>query len=107
MPDFDENIRKALENDETFQSLIAQLKEAATSEVTARFDTPCAKCGCKHIRMEKIPNYDLKLKIASWLTERGVGRATPAETSNEEQIKFERVVWLYDPQQDVNVEDAS
>lgn len=98
MPDFDENLRKALEEDETFKGIMAQLKEAASSEVTMRVSDPCPKfgngCTCQHIRMVKVPNYDLKLKIAQWLAERGVGRPTPAEGSNEEQIVFERVIYL-------------
>lgn len=102
MSDFDENIRKALEDDEAFTGLMAQLREAATSEVSVRDDTPCAnpKCNCKHVRMVKVPDYKTKLAIAEFLANRGVGRPNATETSAEEQIVFERVVYLYDVEQD-------
>ena len=102
MSDFDESIRKALENDEDFQALVAQIKAAATSEVTVRVDEPCPnpKCNCKHIRMVKVPDYKTKLACIQFLTDRGVGRASAKEASSDEQIVFERVVYLYDAQHD-------
>lgn len=98
MSDFDESIRRALEDDEDFQGLLAQIKEAATSEVNVRDDTPCAnpKCGCKHVRMVKVPDYKTKLACAEFLANRGVGRPNAKEQSSDEQIVFERVVYLYD-----------
>jgi len=98
MPDFDENLRKALESDETFQAIMAQLKEAAMTEVTIRDDTPCLKpnCGCKHIRTVKVPDYKLKLQIVEFLANRGVGRPQQAEAEQGERIQFERVVYLGD-----------
>ena len=104
MSDFDENIRKALESDEDFQNLIAQIKEAATSEVLVRDPSPCAnpKCSCKHIRMVKVPDYKTKLACAEFLANRGVGRPGQAVEASDEQIVFERVVYLYDAQADQN-----
>jgi hypothetical protein len=95
LADFDKKIAEALENDETFQALIAQLKEAATSEKTMRFDEPCPneKCNCKHIRVHKVPNYELKMKIIEFLANRGVGRPAQAESSDDsEKIVFVREV---------------
>ena len=94
MPDFDENLRKVLESDETFQSIMAQLKEAASSTVTIRDDTPCLKpnCGCKHIRTVKVPDYKLKLQIIEFLANRGVGRPQQAEAEQGERITFIREV---------------
>ena len=98
MPDFDENLRKVLEEDETFQMIMAQLKEAATSTVTVRDDTPCLKpgCGCKHIRTVKVPDYNTKIKIIEFLANRGVGRPQQAEAEQGERIQFERVIYLGD-----------
>jgi lysyl-tRNA synthetase class I len=94
VPDFDENLRAALEHDETFQSIMAQLKEAASSTVTVRDDTPCLKpgCGCKHIRTVKVPDYKLKLQIIEFLANRGVGRPQQAEAESGERITFIREV---------------
>lgn len=97
MADFDENLRKALEDDETFQSIMNQLKEAATSEVTTRHAEPCPKCDCKHIRMVKVPDYKLKLAIIEFLSNRGVGRPNQATGENEERITFERVIYMDEP----------
>lgn len=98
MSDFDESIRRALEDDEDFKALIGQIKEAATSEVNVRDDTPCSnpKCGCKHVRMVRVPDYKTKLACAEFLANRGVGRPNAKETSSDEQIVFERVVYLFD-----------
>lgn len=92
MADFDENVRKALENDEGFQGIMAQLKEAATSEVTVRYAEPCPKCDCKHIRMIKVPDYKAKLAIIEFLANRGVGRPQQAEGESGERITFIREV---------------
>lgn len=95
MADFDAAIAEALENDETFQGLLAQLREAASAEVMVRDAEPCPKgCGCKHIRMVKVPDYTLKLKIIQFLAERGVGRPKQTEESSDERIHFERIVYL-------------
>lgn len=104
MSDFDDSIRAALENDEDFLALIAQIKAAATSEVNVRDDTPCAnpKCNCKHVRMVKVPDYKTKLACAEFLANRGVGRPNAKEASADEQIVFERVVYLYDAQADAD-----
>lgn len=93
MADFDQNVASALEDDETFQGLLAQLRAAAASEVTVRDDTGCQKCGCKHIRMVKVPDYNLKLKIMAWLAERGVGRPQATQGGDDvEKITFIRTV---------------
>lgn len=94
MADFDADIRKALEEDEAFQGLMQQLKEAITAEVTVRDDSPCSKpgCNCKHIRMVKVPDYKLKLQIAEFMANRGVGRPTQAEGETGEKVNFVRHV---------------
>lgn len=106
--DFDEGIRRALEDDEAFKGLMTQLREAATSEVTVRDDTPCAnpKCSCKHVRSVRVPDYKTKLAIAEFLANRGVGRPNATETSSEERIVFERVVYLGSPDDDLGGEAA-
>ena len=97
MADFDENVRKALEDDETFQGILAQLKAAASSEITVRDDQPCPKgCGCKHIRMVRVPDYKTKLAIMEFLANRGVGRPNQATDASDERIVFERVVYMGD-----------
>ncbi len=97
MADFDENIRKALEQDEGFQGLLKQLHEAATSEVTVQYRDGCQRdCGCKHIQNVKVPDYKLKLQIMEFLANRGVGRPNATESSSDEQILFERIVYLGD-----------
>jgi hypothetical protein len=95
--DFDENIRRALENDEAFLGLVEELKQAATATVTKniRIDTPCAKCNCKHIRMVpvEVPDYNIKLKIMEFMTNRGVGRPNAADGGETaERITFIRTV---------------
>lgn len=94
MADFDENIRKSLEDNEVFQNLIKQLEEAATSEITIMLREPCGKkgCECKHVRYVKIPDYTTKLKVADWLANRGVGRPQQAEGESAERITFIREV---------------
>lgn len=94
MADFDSEIAKALESDETFQGLLGQLREAASAEVTVRDGEPCSKCSCKHVRMVKVPDYKLKLQIMEFLANRGVGRPAQASEASEEQIVFERVVYM-------------
>jgi hypothetical protein len=98
LPDFDENIRKSLEDNEVFKGIIKQLEEAATSEVTVMLREPCGKdgCQCKHVRYMKVPAYDTKLKVMDWLANRGVGRPQQAEGEQGEKIQFERVVYLGD-----------
>ena len=68
-------------------------KEAASSTVTVRDDTPCLKpgCGCKHIRTVKVPDYKLKLQIIEFLANRGVGRPQQAEAETGEAVHFEQV----------------
>ena len=100
MADFDASIRAELENNEFFRGLVDQLKAAAESEVHVRDDSGCAKCGCKHIRNVKVPDYKLKLQIMQFLAERGVGRPSAVESVDSEKIAFERVVYLYDAQAD-------
>jgi hypothetical protein len=95
LPDFDENVRQALEDDEAFMGLLQQLKDAATSTVKVRDGNPCPKgCGCKHIRMVEVPDYNTKLKIMEFLANRGVGRPNQAESGSDERVVFERVVYM-------------
>lgn len=102
MADFDEKIREALENDETFLGIIDQLKKAATETVRIRVQDPCPKfgkgCNCQHIRFIEVPAYETKLKLIQWLADRGVGRAAVAEGESGERIIFERIVYLSDPE---------
>lgn len=98
MADFDENIRKSLEDNEIFLGIIKQLEEAATSEVTVMLREPCGKdgCQCKHVRYVKVPAYETKLKVMDWLANRGVGRPAQASGEGEERIHFERVIYMDD-----------
>lgn len=97
MADFDRRLAEALENDEAFQGLLQQLKEAATAEVTIYDREPCPKgCGCKHFRQVKVPDYNTKLKIMEFLANRGVGRPAQASGEDSQGITFERVVYLTD-----------
>jgi hypothetical protein len=92
--DFDESIRKSLEDNEVFKGIIKQLEEAATSEVTVMLREPCGKdgCQCKHVRYMKVPAYDTKLKVMDWLANRGVGRPAQAEGESGEKVTFIREV---------------
>ena len=93
MPDFDASIRDALEGDPVFQGLLEQLREAASAEVTIRDAEPCPKrCGCKHIRNVKVPDYKLKLQIMEFLANRGVGRPGQTQELEQERITFVREV---------------
>jgi hypothetical protein len=95
MADFDGRIAEALQHDDTFLGLLAQLREAASAEVTVRVDEPCSSrgCGCKHIRMVKVPDYKLKLQIMEFLANRGVGRPAAVESGgDEDRIVFKRLV---------------
>lgn len=97
MADFDADLRAALEEDERFKGVVNQLVEASskTVEINHRIDTACQKCGCKHIRMEKIevPDYKTKLAIIEFLSNRGVGRPSQADGgSDAEKITFIRQV---------------
>lgn len=96
MPDFDENVRKALEEDETFQGILNQLKEAAKDTVRIRVSDPCPKfgngCTCQHIRFVEVPDYKTKLQIIEFLANRGVGRPQQAEGETGERITFIREV---------------
>ena len=98
MADFDESVRKALEEDAAFQGLIQQLKDAATStvHVTDRSPAGCSKCGCKHFRTVEVPDYKTKLQIIEFLANRGVGRPNQVEAGSDERVIFERVVYLGD-----------
>lgn len=93
MSDFDSRIAQSLEDDPTFQGLLAELTKAATAETTVRSDEPCGKCSCKHIRMVRVPDFKLKLQIMEFLANRGVGRPAQAEGEQEgERITFVREV---------------
>lgn len=94
--DFDADMRAALEQDETFQGILEQLRQAASAEVLIRDTRPCTnpKCGCKHHRSVSVPDYKLKLQIIEFLSNRGVGRPGQVEGGGESGIVFERVIYM-------------
>lgn len=95
MADFDKRIAEELENDETFQAIVGQLKAAATGTATQIDREPCSKenCNCKHFRTIQVPDYKLKMQIIEFLANRGVGRPAQAESGDDsEKITFIREV---------------
>lgn len=96
---FDDKLRTKLEAD--LEGLVDQLRQAMSAEVSTKITEPCEKCGCKHFRYAKTPDWKTKLAIADFLSNRGYGRPGQAETeSDSEKIIFKRLVVMEDDGED-------
>lgn len=91
--------RMADDLDARYEKLIDQLDAAMVATKKQWVDCP----HCKKRSQVDIPNEKAMLAVAEFMANNGVGRPGPAQEADEDQIVFERVVWMTDEPEEETV----